>query len=143
MGYLEDAGQRMQFVAMQRCQPMQVLFSYGSESHLYLALVLVVLGASDQSRFFAACDQRHYTVMLRLQAFSQFADAGPFTAGKSFYMQHHQILQRRQAFALGGFFAEADEAAQLITEFRQGFEIVFFQAGRWFHWYGNILLGVY
>src|SRR5450830_1275073 len=56
------------------------------------------------------------------------ADAGPIASWKSLDMQHQQILQRCESFALCCVFAETDEAAQLIAKFRQSFEIVFLQA---------------
>ncbi len=72
-------------------------------------------------------------MVLGLQALGQLADAGPLAAGIALDVQHEQVLQGRQAFALGGIFRKAQETAQLVAKFRQGFEIVFLQAGCGIH----------
>ena len=96
----------------------------------YLTIVVLAALAADQRAVFAAGEQRYYTVMLHLQAFCKFANAGPVAPRKTAQMQQLLVLQRRQSFLAHGLFAEMQKAPQLIAEIGEYFIVLLLQQWR-------------
>jgi hypothetical protein len=67
------------------------------EAHAHRAPVVLVHRAPEEPPPLATGDQRHHTVMLRLQALGQLGDRGPFTLWIPLHLQHELVLQRGQA----------------------------------------------
>ena len=91
--------------------------------HLDQALVAPAGAALDPAGRFAARDQRHHAVVLRLQTLGQLGDAGPAPARKAAQLQQQLVLLRGAAVRARQFLAGAQEAPELVAEVRQQLDI--------------------
>ncbi len=83
---------------------------------LNLAAIRLTDLAPNQIKRLAAGYERDHAMMLRLKPFSELADGRPVAIRITFDVQQQQILQRRNALALGGLFGKALKAPHLIAK---------------------------
>lgn len=108
---------------MKACQLLNAFVAFPCQLHVHLSPVAAADATSYQSGDLAPRNQRHDAMMLRLQAFGEFADVRRLAPGKAFYLEHQQVLQGRDSSPLRQIFAETQVAAQLVAEVGQRFEI--------------------
>ena len=108
---------------MKASQLLNAFVAFSCQLHVHLPPVAAADATSYQSSRLAPRNQRHDPMMLRLQAFGEFADVGRFPSGKAFDLEHQQILQGGYPGPLRQIFAEAQVAAQLVAEVGKRFEI--------------------
>jgi hypothetical protein len=90
----------------------------------------------DKLQLLAARNQRYDSVLLRLQALGKLAYGCPLTTGITLDMQHHQILQGRNAMLASYIFAEANEFAYLVAKLRERFKVMLVQRQVVICWHG-------
>jgi hypothetical protein len=117
-----------QLILVMERELAQDLLSRGSKREQYFAAILAAALAADVASRREPVDQFHCAVVLDLQSLRQFADPGANALRQSLQSQHELMLARLEAGVASGLFAEAQEAAYLVAEFRQRLIIGFREA---------------
>jgi len=94
-------------------------FSFGGECEQNFAAVLLSARTVDEATGFEAVDQFHGAVVADLHTVGQFADAGADALGHALDGEHELVLSAFKAGVLYDLLAEVEEAANLVTEFRE------------------------
>ena len=110
---------------MKTCQLLNAFVAFFCQLHVHLPPVAAADATLYQSGRLAPRNQRHDPMMLRLQAFSEFAHVRRFPSGKAFDLEHQQVLQGRDSVPVRQLFAEAQITTQLVAEVGKRFEIGF------------------
>ncbi len=108
---------------MKASQLFNAFVAFFCQLHIHLPPVAVADATLYQSGRLAPRNQRHDPVMLRLQAFSEFANVRRFPSGKALDLEHQQVLQGRDSVPVRQLFAKAQITTQLVAEVGKRFEI--------------------
>jgi hypothetical protein len=128
LGDVKGAFEGLQFGTVHLGETGKHLLARFQQMNLDLPAVhLTDLSANEIERLTAG-HERDYAVMLRLEPFRKLADGRPVALRIALDVQEQQILQWRDAFALGGLFRKSLEAPHLVAKLGQLLEVRLGQA---------------
>jgi hypothetical protein len=120
-GANEGGAALAEFRAMVKRQLAKDSLAPGGERNQNLSAILATGVPPHQACGRKTVDEFDRTVMPDLKPLGELADPGTRAFGQTFQSQHELMLLRFEACITGRLLAEVEKAAQLITDFRQGF----------------------
>jgi len=141
----ELAQQRLQFTLMLRGYAGQQSLALGEQVDFHDPLIVAPGPAFEQPERFAAIDQSHDAVMVRLKPVGQFADRGPRPTGKAHHVQQQLVLQWREPVLFAQQLADAQEVPEAVAEVGQPLVVVLAKAlgGWWRHFRHGMRVVIY
>lgn len=108
---------------MVQCKMPQNPLALRREFHAHLSPVLVSAGFLDETTLHEPVYQFDGAMVLELKTLSEICDARACVRARTLHGKHQLMVLRLQSHPPGRILAEAQETADLVTEFRQGLVI--------------------
>jgi hypothetical protein len=108
-----------QFFPVKKGKPVQQILAVRRQFNQYLTMVLITRAASHCPVFHQAIHQLHRAVMAQAKPLGKRRDAWPSSRRQPFDGEKNLMLLWFEAYGSRGFFAEMQELANPIPEFRK------------------------
>jgi hypothetical protein len=121
-------------------QMLQNPLALGRKLHVHFTLVISTADLLDETPLREPFHQFDGAVVMELETLSEIRDARRRAVSRTLHGEHELMVLRLQSRAPGRVLTEAQEAANLVTEFRQGLVVSGFKSISVSHKLGNIIL---